>query len=136
MFYGQDRASMRQVFFDVWRRCKHAPSALTALERQIAEVIQDHPEFHGFFCGQETWKEEDQQQLFMQLGLHLAVRDQIQLNKPRGVQQIFQQLCWRGYTSMDAEHQIMACLSQVMWEAQQQGRALSEQDYEDLLKKL
>lgn len=135
MLYTHDRNAMRQVFYEAWNKAKLG-KILTALESQVVDVIQAHPEYHAMLEGKETIPDDVQQQPFLHLGLHLAIRDQLRLDKPAGIQHLFQQLSALGVTPLDIEHYMMACLSQVMWEAQQQQRPVDEQHYRTLLSAL
>ena len=46
MIFGQDRQELRQMYVDAWRKAREG-AVLSPLEAQIAEVVADHPEYHG-----------------------------------------------------------------------------------------
>jgi hypothetical protein len=132
MLYSSERADMRQFFFEAWEKArKH--TLLTPLEAQVVEVIETHPEYHAMLEGRESVPFEGEQNPFLHLGLHLAIRDQLKLNRPVGIRQLFDKLCVSQGGALEAEHRLMACLSEVLWEAQQQGAAVDEQRYQVLL---
>ena len=63
------------------------------------------------------------------MGLHLAVRDQIATDRPPGIRQAFDGLAQRMGSAHDAEHRIIECLAEALWEAQRAGRPPDEQAY-------
>lgn len=133
MLYSSERADMRQFFFDAWEKARQK-MALTPLEAQVAEVIKLHPEYHAMLEGRESVPVEKENP-FLHLGLHLAIRDQVQLDKPTGIRPLFEKLSL-SIGVLEAEHELMACLSEVLWQAQHQGGAVDEQQYQVLLDSL
>jgi hypothetical protein len=70
------------------------------------------------------------------MGLHLAVRDQIATDRPPGVRKAFESLAQRTGSAHDAEHRIIECLAQAMWEAQRAGRPPDESAYLEAVRRL
>jgi hypothetical protein len=130
MLYSDDRNTMRQVFFDAWDKAK-CGKVLTPLESQIVDVINHHPEYHAMLEGREAVPIEVEP--FLHLGLHLAIRDQLHLDRPVGIKKIFEQLSELGWTGLEIEHRMMGCLSEVLWEAQEKQQSVDEQRYYALL---
>jgi hypothetical protein len=63
------------------------------------------------------------------MGLHLAVRDQIATDRPAGLRAAFASLAQRLGSAHEAEHRIIECLAEAMWEAQRTGRPPDEKAY-------
>jgi hypothetical protein len=63
------------------------------------------------------------------MGLHLAVRDQIATDRPAGIRKAFQSVAARLGSEHEAEHRIIECLAEAMWEAQRSGRPPDEAAY-------
>ena len=79
--FGQDRDTLRQYYHAVWQKWqKQQP--LSALEQQIAVVIQEHPEYHTALADadnrqQEYFVETGASNPYLHMGLHLAIREQV-----------------------------------------------------------
>jgi hypothetical protein len=63
------------------------------------------------------------------MGLHLAVRDQVATDRPVGLRQAFASLAQRLGSAHEAEHRIIECLAEAIWEAQRSGRPPDERAY-------
>ncbi len=140
MFYGQDRNQMRQMFFDVWQRHQQG-LPLPAMETIIAQVIEMHPEYHDFLNHPERNAEKDftpemgQSNPFLHLGLHIAIKEQLSINQPPGIVEEYRRLSARTNNQHDAEHEIMECLAQCIWEAQRNQTMPDNTAYLDCVRK-
>jgi hypothetical protein len=65
------------------------------------------------------------------MGLHLAIREQLSIDRPPGVRQIQQALTARLGDGHDAEHVLMEALAETLWEAQRGGQPPDERRYLD-----
>ncbi len=132
--FSQDRDSMRLVILDTWRKAREG-KPLEPLERQIVQVVEGHPEYHRLLenpqaaVSREFSPEDGQTNPFLHLGLHLAVLEQVASDRPPGIRALHQRVAASADTAHDAEHQIMECLAQGLWDAQRQGRPPDERDY-------
>jgi hypothetical protein len=70
------------------------------------------------------------------MGLHLAVRDQIATDRPFGIRAAFEAIVRKRGDAHEAEHAIIECLAEALWEAQRAGRPPDEQAYLERLKRL
>ena len=101
-----------------------------------------HPEFHMILSDpsgaleQEFTPEKGITNPFLHLSMHLSISEQISIDQPPGIRQIANILSKKLDSEHEAQHQIMECLGQVMWEAQREGRALSPEKYLEALQKL
>jgi hypothetical protein len=140
MFYGQDRDQMRQMFFDVWQRHKQG-LPLPAMETIIAQVIEMHPEYHDFLDNPDRNADKDftpemgQSNPFLHLGLHIAIKEQLNINQPPGIVDEYKRLLTRLNDPHDVEHEIMECLAQSVWEAQRNQTMPDNSAYIDCIKK-
>ena len=94
-------------------------------------VIFDHPEYHHLFehSIHDLNLQAGQENPFLHLGLHLAVRDQIALNKPTGITEIYQTLYQKHGDSLYVEHLMIEPLALCLWESQRDKRAPDELHY-------
>ncbi len=133
-FDSQSRDELRRVYVEAWRK-RRAGLPVEPLEAQVADVIALHPEYHealerdGDALVRDYTPAGGQSNPFLHMGLHLAVRDQIATDRPAGMRQAFDSLARRIGSAHDAEHRIIECLAEAMWEAQRSGRPPDEAAY-------
>jgi hypothetical protein len=138
MFQSRDEA--RQVYLAVWRKMRRS-QVLEPMEGLIAEVIEIHPEYHALLDDGETTKqaeftaEQGQTNPFLHMGMHIALREQAHSNRPVGVQALYQKLV-AAKGRHDAEHAMMDCLGQALWQAQRDGAEPDQDNYLECLRKL
>jgi uncharacterized protein DUF1841 len=134
IFDGHSRDQLRRAYSDAWQ--KHTGRApLSAQEAAIADVIALHPEYQALVAdptsalAYEAGDAPGLQNPFLHMGLHLAVRDQLALDRPPGILGVFQQLQARLEDPHRCEHALMDALSEVLWQANRDGLAPDEQQY-------
>ena len=132
-FDNQSRDDLRRVYVESWRK-RRAGLPIEPLEAQVADVIAMHPEYHAALEHDEApardyTPEGGQSNPFLHMGLHLAVRDQVATDRPAGLRAAFTSLAQRLGSAHDAEHRIIECLAEAMWEAQRTGRPPDEKAY-------
>jgi hypothetical protein len=133
-FDNQSRDELRRVYVEAWRK-RRAGLPIEPLEAQVADVIALHPEYHAALersedaVGRDYTPEGGQSNPFLHMGLHLAVRDQIATDRPAGLRQAFERVAARVGSAHEAEHRIIECLAEAMWEAQRSGRPPDEAAY-------
>ena len=139
MIFGQDRSELRKMYADAWQRhCDKLP--LTPLDAQIAAVIEWHPEYHDDVTSDELDRDYTpdggKTNPFLHMGLHLGIREQLATNRPAGIDSIFSKLASNLGDAHAAEHQMIDCLAETLWEAQSQNTAPDEQKYLQRLQQL
>jgi hypothetical protein len=136
VFAGQNREQMRRMYLESWRKYQ-AKLPLEPLEAQLAAVIAEHPEYVDWLESLDAnfTPEGGQQNPFLHMGLHLAIREQVATNRPAGITEIHQKLSSR-LGAHEAEHAMLEPLGEVLWEAQRFGRMPDEQAYLEKLKRL
>ncbi len=135
--FGNDRNQLRLMYKTTWEKFQQQ-QPLSALESQIAEVIKEHPEYQHFISQlhQEFHPEMGQVNPFLHMGMHLGLREQLTTNRPSGIRDIYQKILTKTRSPHDTEHQMMDCLGEAMWSAQQNNTAPDEKAYLKCLKKL
>ncbi len=80
--FGNDRESMRRYYVETWRKA-NAGETLDPMERMVAAVISEHPEYQPLLApGNEAVLERDyipedgQTNPFLHMGMHIARREQ------------------------------------------------------------
>jgi hypothetical protein len=133
IFANQNREQLRQMYLASWRKFR-AQEPLQPLEKQIAAVIAEHPEYIAWLeTGQEVLSADfapsGGENPFLHMGLHLAIREQAATDRPAGFARLHTRLCARLGDAHAAEHAIIGPLAETLWEAQQAGTAPDEQQY-------
>jgi hypothetical protein len=132
---------MRRMYLEAWRKFS-AKQPLEPLEAQLAAVIAEHPEYIPFLesgdtaLGADFTPEGGQANPFLHLGLHLAIREQVATDRPKGIAAIHQKLAARLGDAHAAEHAMLEPLAETIWEAQRSGILPDEQRYLERLKTL
>ncbi len=128
------RDALRRSYADAWR--KHlAGTPLSPLEAMIADVIGAHPEYQSLVgdgdtaAGFDPSGTDSVENPFLHMGLHLAVREQLAIDRPPGVRELHRLLQARGGEPHRAEHVLMEALGETLWQAQRDGRAPDEGRY-------
>lgn len=134
------RENLRRYYLTCWQK-QQAGLALEGLEKQVAAVILEHPEYHPIFSNsdqamqQDYAPEEGNTNPFLHMGLHLGLREQVSTDRPVGIRDIYENLAER-YGQHESEHLMMECLVANLWQAQQQQEPPDENAYLDCLVKL
>jgi hypothetical protein len=139
MIFGQNRMELRRMYSDAWRKALDG-APLSPLETQIATVVEQHPEYHAALgaedIGRDYTPEEGQTNPFLHMGLHLGIREQVATNRPPGISDIYRRLAAKRGDPHAAEHDMIECLAETLWEAQSQNRAPDEKQYLERLRRL
>jgi hypothetical protein len=136
-FDAYSREQLRRSYADAW--AKHlAHSPLTPLEAMITDVIGAHPEYHavvgdaGTAMAFEPGALAAAENPFLHMGLHLAVRDQVSVDRPPGVRDLQRALQAKYGDVHRAEHALMEALGETLWQAQRAQRPPDERQYLEL----
>lgn len=135
-----ERDEIRRQYAAAWRKAR-AGEELSAGERRIAEVIADHPEYRRVVESGEAALEAEfppeagATNPFLHMGLHIAIREQVAVDRPSGVRRVFKTLAaTRG--RLEAEHAMIECLAETLWEAQRANRPPDDAAYAERLRRL
>jgi hypothetical protein len=129
--YGRDQ--LRAAMAQAWS--KHlANLPLTPLDASIVDVIGMHPEYQSIVADAHTAMAFEPggagvENPFLHLGLHLAVREQLSIDRPPGIRDLHRQMQARFDSVHDAEHALMEALGEALWQAQRSGVAPDEKHY-------
>ena len=73
---------------------------------------------------------------FLHMALHISIQEQLGTQRPNGIIEIYQRLLEKLKDKHEVEHQMMACLSEMIWQSQQQQTLPDESQYLTCLNKL
>lgn len=134
MFFGQNRDQLRRFYVEAWR--KHNDKLpIEPLEGMIIDVIALHPEYHPLLADEERAlshdysPEQGQTNPFLHMGMHIAIREQLSTHRPAGINAAYETLLKQLGDIHQAEHRMMECLGEAMWQAQRDNTAPNEAAY-------
>ena len=136
----QSRDEIRQVYLKVWQKMQNQ-SLLEPMEAIIADVIKLHPEYHQMLDKSESTVEKDfspedgQTNPFLHMGMHITLCEQNNGDRPAGIHDIYQNLVQQKGMH-EAEHAMMECLGQTLWNAQRHNAMPDENAYLACLRQL
>jgi hypothetical protein len=139
--FVQDRNEARNYFFQVWDKYKNK-LPMEPIEAIISDVILEHPEYHHYLDDQETSgksdfkPEQNETNPFLHMGMHIALKEQVSSDRPGGIHKVFNQLMAKSVSVHDAEHKMMECLGQSLWEAQRNNTLPDENNYLECLRRI
>ncbi len=142
--FNPSRDEVRDFLFESWRKYRVA-EPLTAMEGMAVEVIASHPEYHDMLADRERYLENfrdrdyppefGETNPFLHLSMHIAIREQISIDQPAGVRTHHSNLTTRHGNVLDAEHEMMDCLGEMIWQAQRNRTAPDPAIYLNCLKR-
>ena len=139
MIFGEDRTTLRRMYAEAWKK-RQDGAPVTPLEAQIADVVARHPEYHDALqtenLGEEFTVEGGKTNPFLHMGLHLGLREQVGTDRPAGIALVYRDLVARLGDAHDAEHRMIDCLAETLWEAQGRNLPPDEQAYLERLRRL
>lgn len=141
MFADHDRNQLRSLYLASWQKARQG-LPMEPLERQLAELIGEHPEYHALLERPDAVLAADfpadahQSNPFLHLGLHMAIREQVATDRPAGIRAVWQALCVRQGDAHTAEHGMIEVLAETLWCAQRESQAPDERAYLRSLQRL
>lgn len=126
--FNPTRDEARNFLFESWRK-RRAGELLTPLEDLTAQLIDKHPEYHEFFADPEKHSEKEYAadgnvlNPFLHLMMHLTIEEQISIGQPQGIREQFARLTQKYESEHEAQHAMMDCLGEMIWQAQRNQTA-------------
>ncbi len=123
MLFNPSRDEARNFLFDSWHK-RQAKQLLTPLEDLVVQLIDKHPEYHAILENPERFQDRDYQpeqgdtNPFLHLMMHLTIEEQISIDQPAGIRAHFTRLTHKLESEHDAQHRMMECLGEMIWQAQ------------------
>lgn len=135
-----NRDQLRAVFHQAWSRFRRG-EPLEGVEALVARIAQQHPEYHALLADADTaardyLPENGETNPFLHLGMHIAIEEGLAIDEPRGVRTHYRELVHRIGDEHEAQHRMMDCLAEMLWQAQRRGTAPDTTGYLDCLRKL
>jgi len=123
MLFDPSRDEARNFLFESWRKHR-ARELLSPLEDLAVQLIAKHPEYFAVLENPNQYQEKDYlpehgaTNPFLHLMMHLTIEEQISIDQPPGIRAHFVRLTRKMESEHDAQHHMMECLSEMIWQAQ------------------
>jgi hypothetical protein len=128
--FSQDRKKQREFLAKSWQKYTNNES-LEPLEKQLVSIIEIHPEYHDLIDNIESdyFPEQGEVNPFLHINLHLALRDQLSINQPKGVKEAYQKLSNQYKDSHEVEHLMMECIAEMIYISQKNNATMDHESY-------
>lgn len=140
--YDVNTHDVRRFFAKVWQ-LRFSPMQLDALQTKALRILQAHTEYSHILDNIEKYldyqwtPDKGETNPFLHLSMHLSIQEQVAIDQPFGIQDIYAKLCAKHNDDWcEAEHEMMEALAETLWEAQRFGRGLDVNNYMTKLRKL
>lgn len=121
--FNPTRDQVRLFFVELWEKYR-AGQPLAGVETIALEVVLAHPEYHALLADRDgalarDWRPEGGQiNPFLHLSMHLAIEEQLSIDRPTGIRDAFERLLAARGDRQAALHDAIECLGEMMWTAQ------------------
>ena len=138
--FNPSREDARRLFFDTWRKYQ-TQEPLAGIETMVLDVLLLHPEYHALLSKPEQSLARDyppelgDTNPFLHLSLHLAINEQFSIDQPPGIKQRYTTLLAQHGEPHAAQHALMECLAEMIWQAQRQQTGPDAGVYFDCLER-
>jgi hypothetical protein len=132
--FNPSRDQVRQFFFGMWAKYR-AGQTLAGAELPALEAVLAHPEYHAILDQPDRYQERDylpesgETNPFLHLSMHLAIAEQLSVDQPPGIRARYQQLLQQHDDEMAAQHVVMECLGDMIWQVQRHQTAFDSAAY-------
>jgi len=138
--FGNNRNELRQVYLSCWQLKKNN-LPMDAMQEVVATIVELHPEYHELLenegiVDKDYSAETGESNPFLHMSMHIALHEQISTDRPKGINDCYQKLCLTHGGPHDAEHQMMECLGEALWQAQRDETVPDEARYLECLKNI
>lgn len=137
--FNPTKDQVRHFFCTAWQKYE-AQHPLVGAEVTVAGIISQHPEYHSLLRNtsdamEKTWMPENgTMNPFLHLSLHLAVQEQVEIDQPKGVRAIYENL-QKKMDAHAAQHILLESLGETIWEAQHTGNTMDSMAYLEIIRK-
>ena len=126
--FSQDRGALRQTFIDTWDKARSG-APMEPLESRLGGIIEQHPEYQPLLAAGDDVLDRDwlpehgESNPFLHMALHMTVLEQVQTDRPPGIRKLYQQAVRNALGDAHAaEHELMTCLAEMIWQVYQDGQ--------------
>jgi hypothetical protein len=123
--FNPSRDEVRSFFIESWKKIRDSNPA-SPLETLAGEWVREHPEYHKLLSDNVEEAAglrapEGEANPFLHLSMHLSISEQVSIDQPPGIRAAAAHLEARLGSLHDAQHAIMECLGETLWNAERNG---------------
>jgi hypothetical protein len=135
--FSSDRSTQRKFLAKSWEKYK-TNQILEPLELQLANIIAKHPEYQEIINNLDTeyFPEQGKINPFLHINLHLSLQDQLDLDQPKGVKEIYNSLLKKMKDTHQVEHIMMEYIAEMIFMSQKNNKPMDQEQYLRSLKEL
>ena len=135
--FSSDRSAQRKFLAKSWEKYK-TNQILEPLELQLANIIAKHPEYQEIINNLDTeyFPEQGKINPFLHINLHLSLQDQLDLDQPKGVKEIYNSLLKKIKDTHQVEHIMMERIAEMIFMSQKNNKPMDQEQYLRSLKEL
>lgn len=138
MLFNPSRDAARRFFITVWKKYRDN-TPLEEIERMTLAILLDHPEYHRYLSDDlldHDWlPEHGETNPFLHIGMHLAIEEQLSIDQPAGVRELYLSLLKKQSDEHATKHEMMDGLAEMIWQAQRHHTPPDPSLYLDILRK-
>ncbi len=126
IMFSPSQLDVRKFFLGSYNKAK-ANIILTDIENIAYSVILEHPEYDFIFHDQDKYlnyqwyPEVGEINPFLHLSMHLSIIEQISINQPLGIKDLFDEMCHKTKDRHKSYHELIECLGEMLWQSQKYG---------------
>ena len=135
--FTSNRSEQRKYLAKAWLKY-NSNETLDPLELQLAKIIEKHPEYHENISNLDTeyFPEQGKTNPFLHINLHLSLQDQISLDQPNGIKNIYSDLIKKHKDAHHVEHMMMEHIAEMIFNSQKYNKPMDLEHYLNSLKEL
>ena len=128
--FSQDRKKQRKYLAASWQKYTNN-EPLEPLEKQLASIIEIHPEYHELIgnIDSDYFPEQGEVNPFLHINLHLALRDQLSIDQPKGIKEAHQKLINQHKDPHAVDHLMMECIAEMIYISQKNNTVIDHENY-------
>lgn len=138
--FAPSQNDVRTFFCEAWRKHR-AGEPLSAMDTLAAQWTERHPEYHADLADLEAalaavyTVDAGRTNPFLHLSMHLSISEQVSIDQPRGIRQAVELLAAKRGDLHAAQHEVMDCLGEMLWESQHSGQPPDPHAYLDRVRR-
>ena len=132
--FNPTQTEVRNFFFSVYNKHKYNVM-LTELEKIALSIILEHPEYDNILLNKDKYlnhqwcHENNEVNPFLHMSLHISIIEQILINHPPQINELYKKLSIKYGNEHQAAHQLMDCLTEMLWQSQYNNSPLDIELY-------
>jgi len=138
--FNPSQHDVREFFCTAQRKLRSG-KPLSPLEAIAADWVGEHPEYESDLADVDAARQAEypveggRTNPFLHLSMHLSISEQVSIDQPRGIRQAFELLRARLGSTHAAQHEVMECLGEMIWQSQRSGLRPDGQRYLDCVRR-